>query len=61
MNFEFHSAGHDVFEYGDNGDKFYLIIRGTASVKVPPNYRASVINETYRIKKEREKSNDSGE
>jgi len=43
MNFEFHSTGCNVFEYGDTGDKFYLIIRGSVSVKVPPNYRASVI------------------
>ena len=28
-------AGNIVFRYGDYGDKFYIIIRGTVSVFVP--------------------------
>lgn len=35
MNYEFCPAGHDVFEYGSYGEKFYIILQGEVKVIIP--------------------------
>lgn len=35
LRYEFHGEGTNVFDYGDIGDKFFMIIDGKASVWVP--------------------------
>ena len=35
FRFEHVKAHHDVFKYGDPGEKFYIIIKGAVSVQVP--------------------------
>ena len=41
MQYEYHGDGHDVITYGDQGDKFYLIIQGSVSIHVPKAPRKS--------------------
>jgi hypothetical protein len=35
MNFEFFAADSQVFDYNDNGDKFYMIIEGVVDFYIP--------------------------
>ena len=35
MQHEYHPAGYKIFDYGDEGDKFYMIIEGSVSIWVP--------------------------
>ena len=35
MEYEFHPAGSNVFAYGGAGNKFYMIVQGTAGVWAP--------------------------
>ena len=35
MRFKFFPEGKRVFNEGDHGDKFYIIVEGTCSVLVP--------------------------
>jgi len=35
MTYEFHRSGKDVFQHGDMGDKFYMIIAGGVSIHIP--------------------------
>lgn len=35
MTYQYAPAGSDVFKYGDKGDKFYLILDGGVSIKIP--------------------------
>jgi len=45
MVYEYHPAGSNVIEYGDVGDKFYIVIRGEVSVLIPKQFRRSVIEQ----------------
>jgi CRP-like cAMP-binding protein len=35
LTFQFYDAGSTVFEYGDFGSQFYIILKGKTSVLVP--------------------------
>ena len=35
MKYEYHSAGHKIFNYGEVGDKFYMIIEGGVQILIP--------------------------
>ena len=37
LTFDFYNAGDIIFNAGDSGDKFYIILRGTVSILVPLN------------------------
>lgn len=39
MKYEKFERGQVVFHYGDQGDKFYLIIEGQVDVWVPKNFK----------------------
>ena len=43
LNYEFVPAGKNIIEYGQVGEKFYMIIRGRVNVLIPKNYRKSVL------------------
>ena len=43
LNYEFVPAGKNIIEYGQVGEKFYMIIRGKVNVLIPKNYRKSVL------------------
>ena len=45
MVYEYHTAGSNVIEYGDAGDKFYIVIRGKVSVLIPKNFRRSAVHQ----------------
>ena len=35
LQYEFFSAGETIFNYGDFGNKFYIILKGKVEIKVP--------------------------
>ena len=35
MKYEYHAAGHKIFNYGEVGDKFYMIIEGGVQIMIP--------------------------
>ena len=35
LTFQFFDAGQTVFNYGDFGSRFYIILKGKASVLIP--------------------------
>ena len=37
MAYEYYPAGKEVMRYGEAGDKFYFIIRGSVSIAIPKN------------------------
>ena len=45
MQYEFFPAGSKVFNFGENGDKFYMIIEGGVQILIPYMYRKSTVAE----------------
>lgn len=37
MTYENYNPGEAILHFGDNGSKFYIILRGTVEVKLPEN------------------------
>lgn len=35
VSYEYQTKGDFVFKFGDYGDKFYVILRGEVSVRIP--------------------------
>jgi hypothetical protein len=50
MQYEFYVAGSKIFNFGDAGDKFYLIIEGGVSILIPSSYRKSTLMEKEYVK-----------
>jgi signal-transduction protein with cAMP-binding, CBS, and nucleotidyltransferase domain len=44
LNYEFFKKGENVFDWGNPGDKFYIILKGTVSVQVPTEKLKNKIN-----------------
>lgn len=42
MMFKFHPEGEVVFNYGDKGEFFYIILKGRVSIQVPSDIRKSI-------------------
>ena len=43
MRFRYYKAGETIFEYGDYGDQFFIILKGTVSVLVPKQKEKNTI------------------
>ena len=43
MKYEYHPAGHKIFNFGEVGDKFYMIIEGGVQILIPQNFRKSTL------------------
>jgi len=40
MKYESFRAGEAVFKFGEHGEKFYVVLKGEVSVKIPdPKYK----------------------
>uniref|UniRef100_A0A0G4IA73 Cyclic nucleotide-binding domain-containing protein n=1 Tax=Chromera velia CCMP2878 TaxID=1169474 RepID=A0A0G4IA73_9ALVE len=51
LEYEFYPAGAEIFTWGDVGDKFYIILRGSVSVQIPD----PVIFKAYKEAREMQK------
>ena len=45
MKYEFYPEGKNIMDYGEVGDKFYMVIQGWVSVLIPNNFRASLVSQ----------------
>ena len=50
LTFQFFEKGQVVFNHGDFGSQFYIILRGRASINVPMNKSSNKTNKKVRIK-----------
>ena len=46
MVYEFHPADSNIITYGEEGDKFYILVRGEVSVIIPTGPRKPAIAAT---------------
>lgn len=44
LTYEHFKKGHNVFDWGSFGDKFYIILRGKVSIQVPQEKLKKKVN-----------------
>jgi hypothetical protein len=54
LSYEFQPKHRDVFEYGDAGEKFYLILDGEVTVVIPNPECRDFLHRFEEMQKERE-------